>query len=100
LRSRSSEQSQTRECARPATSPTLGESPPVVLGPYPDARWSDHRLIVGLDSYDIHTTRQAFESDRALTTAGQRVIRISWRQLQSEPAAIASELRRLLRSED
>jgi very-short-patch-repair endonuclease len=56
------------------------------LGPYePDAFWPDQRLIVELDSYDIHTTRQAFEQDRtrdrALTTAGYRTIRITWRQL-------------------
>ena len=71
------------------------------LGPYnPDAVWRDQRLVVELDSYDIHTTRRAFESDRArdraLTTAGYRVIRISWRQLTREPATIVHQLRTLL----
>jgi very-short-patch-repair endonuclease len=71
------------------------------LGPYePDALWPDQRLVVELDSYDIHTTRQAFEADRerdrALMTAGYRVLRITWRQLTHDKAALASELRTLL----
>jgi very-short-patch-repair endonuclease len=71
------------------------------LGPYqPDAFWPDARLVVELDSYGIHTTRQAFEQDRArdrvLTTAGYRVIRVTWRQLTHEPEQLASELHALL----
>jgi very-short-patch-repair endonuclease len=71
------------------------------LGPYePDALWPQERLVVELDGYGIHTTREAFESDRArdraLTTAGYRVIRISWRQLTREPHAIAQQLKALL----
>jgi very-short-patch-repair endonuclease len=67
------------------------------LGPYfPDALWPEHRLVVELDSYDIHTTRQAFESDRArdraLTAAGYRVLRVTWRQLTTDPEALAREL--------
>ena len=35
------------------------------LGPYePDAVLPAARLVVELDSYGIHITRQAFESDR------------------------------------
>jgi very-short-patch-repair endonuclease len=68
------------------------------LGPYhPDALWPDHRLIVELDSYAIHTTRQAFEEDRArdryLQANGYRVLRISWQQLGTKPDALAAELR-------
>jgi very-short-patch-repair endonuclease/predicted transcriptional regulator of viral defense system len=71
------------------------------LGPYePDALWPDARLVVELDSYAIHTTRQAFESDRArdraLQTMGYRVVRITWRQLRTDPHAIAGQLRALL----
>ena len=71
------------------------------LGRYQlDARCPEQRLIVELDSYGIHTTRRAFERDRArdraLTVAGDRVVRISWRQLRNEQAAIAHELRTLL----
>jgi very-short-patch-repair endonuclease len=68
------------------------------LGPYhPDALWPDHRLIVELDSYAIHTTREAFEADRErdrdLQASGYRVLRITWRQLAQNPKALATELR-------
>ena len=71
------------------------------LGPYfPDALWPEQRLIVELDSYDIHTTRQAFEQDRArdrdLTLAGYRVVRVTWRQLTTDADAIARQLSALL----
>ena len=64
------------------------------LGPFePDALWSEQRLVVELDSYGIHTTKQAFEQDRArdraLTLAGYRVIRITWRQLITDADAVA-----------
>ena len=71
------------------------------LGPYePDALWPDERLVVELDSYGIHTTRQAFEKDRErdrmLTMAGYRVVRVTWRQLVHDGAALARQLRTLL----
>jgi len=71
------------------------------LGRYtPDAVWPAARLVVELDSYGIHTTRQAFESDRerdrTLQLMGYRVVRITWRQLQAEPHAIAQQLGSLL----
>jgi len=65
-----------------------------------DAAWHDHRLIAELDSYGIHTTRRNFEEDRArdraLTTAGWRVVRISWRQLHHDATPLAAQLRTLL----
>jgi very-short-patch-repair endonuclease len=71
------------------------------LGPYePDALWPEQRLVVELDSYGIHTTRQAFEQDRArdraLTLAGYRVVRITWRQLTTHADALAQQLRAML----
>jgi very-short-patch-repair endonuclease len=71
------------------------------LGPYvPDALWPAARLVVGLDSYGIHATRQTFESDRArdraLTVAGYRVVRVTWRQLTAEPDVFAEQLRTIL----
>jgi very-short-patch-repair endonuclease len=71
------------------------------LGPYePDALCPDHRLIVELDSYAIHTTREAFEQDRArdraLTLAGYRVVRVTWRQLNTDADALAQQLSRLM----
>jgi very-short-patch-repair endonuclease len=71
------------------------------LGPYClDALWPRERLVVELDSYAIHTTRQAFESDRArdraLTLAGYRVLRITWRQLTAEPHVLVEQIRTAL----
>jgi very-short-patch-repair endonuclease len=66
----------------------------------PDAVWHDQRLIVELDGRETHHTLKAFESDRArdraAAVAGWRVIRITWRQLQDEPDAVAADLRVLL----
>ena len=63
----------------------------------PDCLWRSQRLIVELDGRDAHARRLAFEADRArdraLTVAGYRVIRITWRQLRDEPLAVAADLR-------
>lgn len=65
-----------------------------------DMVWPEARLIVELDGNQTHATRAAFEADRArdraLQVAGWRVVRITWRQLQQEPQAVAADLRRLL----
>jgi very-short-patch-repair endonuclease len=57
-----------------------------------DAVWPDRRLVVEIDGYAYHGHRAQFERDRrkdlALTAAGYRVIRISWRQLTQEPFAL------------
>jgi hypothetical protein len=55
------------------------------------------RLIAELDSSAIHTTRRNFEEDRArdraLTAAGWRVVRITWRQLHHDATPLAAQLR-------
>ena len=65
-----------------------------------DFLWREQRLIVELDGHNTHGTRAAFERDRQrdriLQAAGWRVVRITWRQLQDDPAAIARDLGRLL----
>ncbi|MEA2471086.1 MAG: hypothetical protein QOE38_2085 [Thermoleophilaceae bacterium] len=65
-----------------------------------DAYWPAARLIVELDSWEFHHDRGAFERDRerdaVLQAAGYRVIRITWRRLTEEPAAVAALLRSLL----
>jgi very-short-patch-repair endonuclease len=71
------------------------------LGPYePGAFRPEQRLVVELDSYGIHTARQAFEADRerdrALQANGYRVVRVTWRQLHAEPHEVAEHLRTLL----
>lgn len=66
----------------------------------PDISWPDRRVVVELDGFDTHGTRQAFEADRErdrrLAVAGWLVVRITWRQLRDEPAVIAAQVRALL----
>ena len=68
-----------------------------------DERWVEvdglgrrQRLIVELDGRRFHGTPLAFEADRArdrgLIAAGWRVMRVTWRQLRREPAALAWDL--------
>jgi hypothetical protein len=65
-----------------------------------DCLWPAQKVTVELDSYDIHTTRAAFERDRArdraLQAAGYAVLRLTWRQLHREADAIARQLAPLL----
>jgi Transcriptional regulator, AbiEi antitoxin/Protein of unknown function (DUF559)/AbiEi antitoxin C-terminal domain len=69
-------------------------------GREPDFRWPQAKLIVEVDGFGTHGTRQAFEDDRArdrcLLTAGWRVVRITYRQLHEEPRAVARDLAALL----
>src|SRR5215210_1884025 len=66
----------------------------------PDFTWRTHKLIVELDGYETHATREAFERDRArdraLQIAGWRVLRITWRQLRDDAPTIAAEIKQLL----
>jgi very-short-patch-repair endonuclease len=65
-----------------------------------DCLWPDQHLIAELDGHASHATTAGFERDRArdraLQADGWRVIRITWRQLHEEPAAVARDLTRLL----
>lgn len=65
-----------------------------------DCHWPDLRQVVELDGWDGHSTRTAFREDRArdrrLAAAGYRVTRLTWNQLEDEPAAVAADLRELL----
>ncbi|HET9591466.1 MAG TPA: DUF559 domain-containing protein [Solirubrobacterales bacterium] len=62
-----------------------------------DALWERERVAVELDSRGIHGTRKKFESDRQrdriLVAEGWQTMRVTWRQLQEEPQAIAEDLR-------
>jgi very-short-patch-repair endonuclease len=64
-----------------------------------DAVWRTHRIAVELDGWRDHHTRQAFERDRerdaALTAAGWRVVRFTYRQVTQRPDAVIGTLRRL-----
>ena len=65
-----------------------------------DFVWRAHGLIVETDGWAAHGTRRAFERDRArdadLVVAGWRVVRITHRRLETEPQAVAHQLRSLL----
>jgi very-short-patch-repair endonuclease len=71
-----------------------------VAGYEVDAFWPAHRLIVEVDGFAYHGTRQAFERDRrkdaALTAAGNRVVRITWRRLTTEPISLSAQFGALL----
>ena len=81
-----------------ALPPALVNQP--LSGKEPDFRWPRHKLIVEVDGFDTHRTRQAFEDDRARDrkhlAAGWRVVRITHRQLHEQPRELAADLARLL----
>lgn len=72
----------------------------IIEGEEVDFAWREARLVVELDGYDTHSSRQAFEDDRArdrkLQAAGWRVIRITWRQLHQDQRTLERELHALL----
>ncbi len=72
----------------------------IVEGYEVDASWPAACLIVELDSWTHHRTRASFEQDRIrdadLALAGYRVIRITWRRLNTEPTKTAASIRTLL----
>ena len=65
-----------------------------------DCLWWQQRLIVELDGRKVHGTALAFEADRErdrlLLSDGWRVMRLTWRQVCDDPAAIVADLRVLL----
>lgn len=65
-----------------------------------DFEWQAERLVVEVDGYRFHSTRSAFERDRRrdaeLMAAGYRVIRVTWRQLESEPLAVVARIAQAL----
>ena len=71
-----------------------------VAGHEVDAFWPAQKLIVEVDGWRYHRTRQAFERDRrkdaALTAAGNRVVRITWRRLTTEPLSLSAQFGALL----
>jgi len=67
-----------------------------VLGRERDAVWPLQRLVVEVDGYAAHGHRRAFEQDRRrdqeLAAAGYRTVRITWRQLTTEPEPLIATL--------
>ena len=65
-----------------------------------DFVWRRERVIVEIDSRRFHADDLAYERDRLrdaeLIAAGWVVIRVTWRRLTTEPAAVAGRIRRTL----
>lgn len=65
-----------------------------------DFLWRPQRLVVEIDGRRFHDNPVGFERDRkrdrALQLAGFRVVRFTHAQIEGEPDAVASAIRRLL----
>jgi len=66
-----------------------------------DFLWRDADLVVEVDGWGSHSTRSAFEEDRArdarLNVLGYTVLRFTWRQVDADSGAVVRTLRELLR---
>ena len=71
-----------------------------VAGYEVDLLWPAERLIVEVDGFAFHGSREAFERDRErdaeLSALGFRVARVTWRQLVDTPEALVARLARSL----
>jgi len=65
-----------------------------------DCLWPEQRVVVEADGRKFHDNPAAFERDRRrdrnLQVAGYRVLRITWAQVDQEPEATLTAIRRLL----
>lgn len=73
----------------------------VRVGPFEvDFLWRESRLIVEVDGFAFHSSREAFERDRArdaeLLGRGFRVLRLTWRQIVTRREATAARISRAL----
>jgi very-short-patch-repair endonuclease len=61
-----------------------------------DFLWRTRRLVVEIDGFRFHHSRHAFERDRrkdaTLHAAGLVTMRVTWRQMESEPYAVIARL--------
>jgi hypothetical protein len=66
----------------------------------PDCLYRDRRLVVELDSWEHHGSRDAFENDRArarkLSGAGYKVLQVTSRDISQHADALDRDLRRML----
>jgi very-short-patch-repair endonuclease/predicted transcriptional regulator of viral defense system len=71
-----------------------------VCGHEVDMLWRGERLIVEIDGFEYHRTREAFERDRMrdarLQAAGYRVMRVTWRQILEQPEAVVARVAQAL----
>jgi very-short-patch-repair endonuclease len=68
-----------------------------------DFLWPRERLVLEIDGYKFHSTREAFERDRRkdshLQAHGYRVMRVTWSQIQNEPHAVIARLAAALQAQ-
>ncbi|MDX6601652.1 MAG: hypothetical protein QOF13_854 [Solirubrobacterales bacterium] len=66
-----------------------------------DMLWEKQKLAIETDGEETHGTSVAFQHDRwrdqLLVAAGYRTARVTWRQVQDEPTAVANRIARMLR---
>ncbi|MFL5830681.1 MAG: DUF559 domain-containing protein [Solirubrobacteraceae bacterium] len=71
-----------------------------VEGELVDLSWPEHELIVEVDGYQWHKSRQAFENDRRrdakLVAAGYRVIRVTWHQITEQSHLVIAQIAQAL----
>jgi very-short-patch-repair endonuclease len=71
-----------------------------VAGHEADIFFPDHRLVVELDGYEVHSPREQFESDRDrdadLPAAGIATVRVTWERLTLRPSREAARLNAIL----
>jgi very-short-patch-repair endonuclease len=72
----------------------------LVDGELVDAFWPEHNLIVEIDGWPYHRTRQSFEDDRRKdakhTLAGRRTLRLTGTRIEHEPGRLVADLTMLL----
>ncbi len=65
-----------------------------------DAAWPDAKLIIELDGWKYHSSKQAFQVDRErdvrLTSKGWTVLRFTHQDVTTRPAWVADTIRTLL----
>jgi very-short-patch-repair endonuclease len=92
---RSRMERQLRALIRSAGLPTP-QSNVQVAGHEVDLYWPEHRLAVEFDGWNTHSSRSAFEHDRlkdaALQLAGERVLRVTGRQLAGRRTELVARL--------
>lgn len=73
-----------------------------IYGHEVDFLWREQQLVVEVDGFQFHSSRDAFERDRQrdaeLQGAGLRVLRVTWRQIVDAPYATLTNLVRALAS--
>jgi very-short-patch-repair endonuclease len=72
-----------------------------VAGYEADALFPEERIVIELDSWDFHSDRETFESDRDRDAdrlvAGYWTVRITWERIKYRSRREATRLHQLLR---